>query len=134
MTDLQTATTLLKESPLTFAAVRGEARLLSGQKGIARLVGWLKDDPRALAGFCVADAVIGKAAAMLMACGGVCEVYTPLISEPAAEVFRRHGIPFSADKTVPNIRNRDGTGICPMEKKVLDINDLDGALRVLGVN
>ncbi len=84
-----------------------------------------------LEGAFAADKVIGKAAAMLFVRGKIGEVYAELISEPALEVFERHGVPCSYKKCVPNIINREGTGMCPMERAVLDVDDVEKAYEIL---
>ena len=76
-----------------------------------------------LKGASVADKVIGKAAALLMALGEIKEVHTLIISEPALQVFENHKIKFFFDKKVDRIVNRTGDGLCPMESLCLDIDD-----------
>ena len=76
-----------------------------------------------LKGASVADKVIGKAAALLMALGEIKEVYTLIISEPALQVFENHKIKYFYDKKVDRIVNRTGDGLCPMESLCLDIYD-----------
>ena len=98
----------------------GEKSVYNG-KGIRPLVDYLETDD--LEGAYVADKVIGKASALLLVYGGVKEVYTPLMSKPAKKVFKRNHIKYNADKVVDEIINRAGTDICPMEKKVRNIDD-----------
>lgn len=71
----------------------------------------------------VADRIIGKASALLLVYGGAEEVYTPLISKPAVEVFKAHNVKYSADKQIDNVLNRRKDGLCPMEQKVKDVSD-----------
>ena len=78
----------------------------------------------------VADRIVGKASALLHVYGGVKEVYTPVIAKQAAAVYEKHGIKYSADKVVENIRNRTNTGLCPMEMKVQNIDDPAEAYRI----
>ena len=59
---------------------------------------------------------------------GVKEVWAAVMSEAAAEVLRLHGIAASQGKLVPNIINRAGTGICPFEEAVLNIQTPEEAL------
>ena len=65
----------------------------------------------------------GKAAAFLYVLLGVRTVYAPLMSVPARETLRAHGIEAIADAVVLAIRNRTDTGFCPMESAVWDISD-----------
>ena len=71
-----------------------------------------------LKGAIVADKVIGRAAAAIAVVGGADEVRTPLAAEGAKALLESHGIRFVAEKTVPLILNREGTGSCPMEAAV----------------
>lgn len=71
-----------------------------------------------LRGMAVADKIIGKAAAMLLLCGGVESVYGEVMSERAAALLREAGVTVSCGTLVKAIRNRTDTDICPMEKAV----------------
>ena len=75
----------------------------------------------------IADKVVGKAAALLMAYGKVKEVYTPTISTPALKVFKNHNIEIHYDKEVGRIINRKGDGLCPMETLCLNIENPEDA-------
>ena len=79
--------------------------------------------PNALVGATVADRVIGRGAALLLVLGKVERVYASLISSQAVEVFQEAGIRVDYDKMVPNIINRDGSDICPVEKLTMSITD-----------
>lgn len=68
-----------------------------------------------LKGAFVADRITGKAAAMLLAQGGISGIYTDLVSEPAVEIFKEKGIKLQYKKRVPHILNRDMDGMCPIE-------------------
>ena len=72
-----------------------------------------------------ADKVVGRATAYLYALLKVKEVYAQVISQPAVDVLREHGIHVTYDKLVPNIINRTGDGICPFEAAVMEIRDAD---------
>ena len=90
-------------------------------RGIKPVVDYLEKDN--FDGAFVADKVIGKASALLLVYGKVQEVYTPVISKPAVKVFEDNNVKYSADKIVDNIINRTGTDLCPMEKKVQNIDN-----------
>lgn len=85
------------------------------QRGIADLYGLLKNEPAFLNGASVADKVVGKGAAALMVLGGVRELYTDVISTPALQVLEKAGIDVGYGTETTAIRNRDNTGICPVE-------------------
>lgn len=90
-------------------------------RGIKPLVNYLKNDNFKDA--YVADKKIGKASALLIVYGQAKKVYTPMISKPAVKVFEDNNVKYSADEVVENIKNNTGTDLCPMEKKVQNIND-----------
>ena len=61
---------------------RGEVRIFR-ERGVKDLYRLLKEEPEFLAGASMADKVVGKAAAALLALGGVREVFALVISLPA---------------------------------------------------
>ena len=83
--------------------------------GIADLYDLLNQHPVFLHGAQVADKVVGKAAAALMVLGGVREVYTDIISEPALAVLHKANIRVECVQIVSRIWNRNRTGWCPLE-------------------
>lgn len=84
-------------------------------RGVKDLLDLLTSGSELLRGAAVADKVIGKGAAALMAEGGVSEIYADIISTPALQLLKQTGIDVSFGKCVPNIINRTSTGICPVE-------------------
>ena len=85
------------------------------QRGVRDLYQILTGDPAVLSGAMVADKVIGKGAAALMILGGVRLVYADVISRPALDLLSTASVSVSYRECVPNIINRMGTGICPVE-------------------
>ena len=79
----------------------------------------------------VADKVVGKAAALLMVKGGVKEIYADIISSHALDVFEKYKIKTYYGNLVEYIINRDKTGMCPMEKAVLEVDEPNTAYDVL---
>ena len=94
----------------------GETRLF-WERGVQDLYRLLKTEPDFLRGAFIADKVIGKAAAALMALGGVDEVFARVISSPARELLERSGIKVDCLSEVPHIINRTRTGWCPLETR-----------------
>lgn len=107
-------------------SVQGELRTFS-RRGVADLFSLVADEPDFLRGASVADRVIGRGAALLLVKGGAREVYAQVISSGALEVLRSVGIETSFDKEVPNIINRTGTDICPVEKLTASTSSPDEA-------
>lgn len=105
---------LLHEGGYSCVIRNGEIRTFT-QRGVADLYDLLNGEPVFLKGAQVADKVIGKAAAALMVLGGVAEIYTDIISEPALVLLRDAGIRVGAREVVARIQNRAKTGWCPLE-------------------
>ena len=102
---------------------KGDKVFTSSDRGVKPLLYLLENEKGFLDGASVADKVIGKAAALLMVLGGIKEVHTGVISEPAAEVFEKHNITFFFDMKVERIINRKGDGLCPMETLCIDVEE-----------
>ena len=121
---LNTAKALLKTENFTLVVIFSDKGVFtSSDRGVKPLLHLLENEKDFLKGASVADKVIGKAAALLMVLGGVKEVHTGIISEPAVEVFEKHNITFFFDKKVERIINRKGDGLCPMETLCIDVEE-----------
>lgn len=108
-------------------AAKGDRLYISDERGIRPLMDWLSREDRPLEGASVADKVVGKAAALLFVRGGVGEIFAEVMSEAAVGALETHGVPYHAVRMVPRIINREGTGLCPMETRVLDTNSPEEA-------
>lgn len=73
-----------------------------------------------LEGADLADKVVGKGAAALMILGKVRSVHADVISEPALALLKRSNVSVAYSTLTPNIINRSGTGLCPVETLCLD--------------
>ncbi|RSX53471.1 hypothetical protein D2E25_0794 [Bifidobacterium goeldii] len=101
----------------------GETQLLTGfGRGVKPLLQWLAAGQN-LHGYCAADRVVGKGAALLYARLGVTAVYAETMSEAGLSALRAHGIEASYGTLVPVILNRMHTGMCPIEQSVAAIDD-----------
>ncbi len=113
------------------ALVRGDKALVVAKNGVivsqkeGRGIAPILNAAEAgdLKGAIVADKVIGCAAAAIAIVGGAIEVRTPLAAEGAKALLDSRGIRLVAEKTVPTILNRAGTGSCPMEAAVKGCDD-----------
>lgn len=118
--------------------VRGVVRSANGmlrvfhRQGVTDLFEQLSHEPQILEGASLADRVIGRGAALLMVKGGVREVFAYVISQPALDILREADIPTSFATLQPNIINRTGTDICPIEKLTAATTDPDEAYRLIG--
>lgn len=91
---------------------------------IIDLVSILKEDENALKGSIIADKVIGKVAASVMAEAGVKEIYANTLSKIAIPVLENNNIQYSYETLVDYIKNKDKTGMCPMENKYQNETDI----------
>lgn len=130
MDDMQKARSLLESGDYTCVVCKGDSIYTTSQRGVAPLLNWL-DGGTNLADFSAADRVVGRGAAFLYCLLDVKEVYARVMSKPAAEVLRSNGIGTSADIYVEGIVNRAGTGSCPFEAAVMDIQDAQTALTAI---
>lgn len=124
MTDsLERAVKKLHDTGCALVVVNGAVELSSDNTGLKPHIDIVKNTPEILRGASVADKIVGKAAAMLLLYSGVKEVYAEIISSRAIPVLENAGISYFYNKQVPFIKNRAGNDLCPMEKRVLDIDD-----------
>lgn len=129
-TNLLKARDLLESGNYTCVVCREDLVHTTTARGVAPLLHWL-DSGVDLTGFSAADRVVGRGAAFLYCLLGVEEVYARVMSHPAAEVLRLHGIRAQADTFVGGIINRKGDGPCPFEAAVMDIHDAQEALEAI---
>ncbi len=128
--NLENAKLLLKQDGRTLAAVNGEKRIISNQRGIHPLLDLL-EEKQSLRGFSAADKVVGKAAALLYVLLEPDEIYAEVISEAALNVLTQNGIKTEYKILAAAIRNRSGTGFCPMETAVRGTEDPRKALTLI---
>jgi len=67
---------------------------------------------------------IGKLAGSLLAVGGVKAIYADVMSEYAIPVMDQFNIEYEYKTKVPYIINKDKTGMCPMENKFKDVENI----------
>ena len=121
MNDIETAKNALRSADVALCA-GGRVVARSG-RGVAPLLALSEEFNMRLNGCSAADKIVGKAAALLLVRLGAREVYGEVMSESAKRVFEKFGVLYSYGALVPNIINREGTGICPMEKATEDTDD-----------
>jgi hypothetical protein len=128
--DLERAKEILSQTDSTCVLCRDEIVYTTTQRGVAPLLIWLQSGVDTC-GFSAADKVVGKAAALLYCLLGVRRVHGNVMSDAAVKVLRRNGIEVYWDRLTDGIRNRAGTGPCPMEAATMSIDDPDEALPVI---
>lgn len=129
MKDIDIAVELLEKEKLALAIVKdGKVIFTSSDKGIKPLYTAVKEQKEELENSSVADRVTGRAAAMLCAYAGVKQLKTKLISDNAVNVLKETSIIYEYDEHAPYIKNRDKTGMCPVETLSLKAENMDDLL------
>lgn len=128
--DTATASQYLRNEGYTCVFCREGRVYSSTQRGVKPLLHFIESGTN-FSGFCAADKVVGKAAALLYVLLGVKDVYAPVMSETALYTLARNGIVPLCDFSIKSIRNRSDTGSCPMEEAVADIDEPRQALTAI---
>lgn len=102
----------------------GEVRTFDG-RGVADIFELYSIDRDFLHGARLADKVVGAGAAAIMAASGIKELHAVVISTKAKELLERSGVKVTCDKEVPNIINRSGDGVCPLEWRTRELSEVD---------
>ena len=126
MTNIEIVKNRLVENDASLVVMfkNGEIREFYNKR-VIDIVSILKTDKNALKDAIVADKVIGKVAAALFTLAGAKEVYGKTMSKYGMQVFKNNNIKYSYTEEVEYIINNDKTGMCPMENKFKDENDLN---------
>jgi hypothetical protein len=134
MKDIELSKALLDEENLTLAIVKdGKAIYKSRDRGIGPLYFAVNEMKENLKGSSVADRVTGRAAAMLYEYAQIKELHTTLISENALSVLDKTPIKYEYLSFAPYIKNRDKTGMCPIENlslKAKDVSALQESIKI----
>lgn len=113
---------LEEDAPCVF--VKGGAIVKTGEgTGVRPLLAALETEKELLRGAVIVDKIVGKAAAMLAFSGAAAGVYGLTMSAAARDYLASRGVPAAWETLTERIINRAGTGLCPMETAVLDIED-----------
>ena len=128
MTDLQIAKSNLEGH--TLCLCKDGNCIYSEKRGISPMMDFIADGVD-LNGYSVADLVVGKAAAMLFVKCGIKNVFAKTASAHARKVFDLFGLHYECETLVDSIINRTGDDICPMEKAVLNTDDVQEAYLIL---
>lgn len=102
---------------LVLEDTQGNIRLCWKQ-GVRDLEDLLNNEPDTLRCAIIADKVVGKAAAGMMAFGGVTEVYAEVLSKKAIPLLDANDISYSYGVLVDHIIIKDGDTRCHLERIV----------------
>ncbi len=132
MTDnLRNALRILKTNNTKLVLTDSNAVFTSDVRGVFSLLDLIEEKEYNLSDFSAADKVIGRGAALLYAKMKIKEVYGIIMSEKAKEIFDLYSVPYFYDTLVPYIINRQGNGMCPVEKATENISDCEEAYSVI---
>lgn len=129
MKDIEIAKNKLKDEN-TLVLCKDNDVIISTLDGIKPLINLLNEN-KDVKGYSLADKIIGKAQAMLIVKAGIKEVYAKVLSKNGERILKKYNVPYSFDILTDEIINRKGTGPCPMEIAVKDIEDIEKAYEVL---
>ncbi|HHY92659.1 MAG TPA: DUF1893 domain-containing protein [Firmicutes bacterium] len=116
----------------SLAAVKKERAWLRQGRGIRPLYNLITELGSVLQGAALADAVVGKAAALLSLKAGLGAVWAGLISTPALELLQAARVEVRYNDQVPHILNHRKDNLCPMEMLVQNVSDPAEAYRLIG--
>ena len=122
---------MLNEQGLSLLVFNHGELTTHANRGVQDLLQLISEQPERLQGAVVADKIIGKAAAAIMATGGVREVHTNIICTPAKKLFEQQGILIFATEEVPMILNRDRSSMCPIDTQIADIESIEECVAIL---
>lgn len=125
--NLEKAKMLLNKTDCTCVLCNGDIILTDNRRGVRPLLDLLEGNTD-VAGFAVADKVVGKAAAYLYCLLNIQYLYAQVISQPALDVLAKTDITVEYGQLVPAIQNRTKDGFCPMERAVWNVDSAQDAL------
>lgn len=125
--NLKNALNDLKINKSKLVMTDGQIHISSNTPGVFSLLDYITDGEFDFSNFSAADKVIGRGAALLYAKMKIKEVYALVMSEKAKEIFELYNIPYYYDTLAPYIINRNGDGMCPVEKATENITDIQEA-------
>jgi hypothetical protein len=124
--DIEVALGELKGGNYSLVVVK-DGRMIAGKtgRGIAPLLQLVNEASDMLKGAVLADKVVGRAAALLVANKSLKLVYSPVMSHGALQVLDSYQVPYAYGTLVSFILRRDGNGQCPLETRVEGQTDAD---------
>jgi hypothetical protein len=115
----------IEDQEYAVAVISSDGRIKTANGHTIRPLVTLADDyPEYFDRGSVADRVIGKGAASILVTMGVKEAYGKLMSIPGKKMLEDAGIRTSWGILTENIENMRRDGLCPLETRVADIEDV----------
>lgn len=116
---------ILTSESLSLVIEKDEKIYRYTNRGVSDLYDIVCSDKSLLKDASLADKIVGKGAAVLMAIGGVKSLVTTTISSSALQLLEANGVEVGYSQEVSHIINRAETDWCPIEKLCKDCDDLD---------
>ena len=79
----------------------------------------------------VCDTIVGKAAAAIYILAGASGVYAETMSAAAVDFLTANGVACACHTKTEKLLNRQGTGLCPFEQAVLELERPEDCLPVV---
>ena len=130
--DLALAKKVLSEKDLSIVLV-GYGKIWKEKKGagVKPIFDLIDEMGNELSEYVVGDRILGKASAFLCRYANVKAVYSPRATKTAIAILILGGIPCQVDQMIPFIKNREGTGLCPFEDLLKDVEKPDVAYKII---
>lgn len=112
----QSAVSTLRREACSCVVCNNGIMRIFRRRGVADLLALLHDEPDFLRGAFVADRIVGKGAAAIMAVAGVGEIYAGVASRAALKLLADEGVRVQAGTLTDTVTDRTGNGICPVER------------------
>jgi len=134
MKDLKLAKEIMEKEELTLVIVKDEECFFkSKERGIKPLYTALMNHKNKLDGASAADKIVGKGAALLYIRAKVENLYAKTISKNSLGVLEEKSIKVEGETVVPYIKNRDLTGMCPIETMAEEDDNIDNLIKRIGI-
>lgn len=126
MTNLEIVKNRLYEKKASLVVMYADGQICEYYNSrVKDIVCILQQNEKALKDATIADKIIGKVAGSLLVVAGVKEIYANTISKFAIPVLEKNNIKYEYNQITEYIINNEKTGMCPMENKFKQENDLE---------
>ena len=130
--DMDVARNILSKTDYSIVVVKNGNILCKKQgNGIRPILEVINELGQDMQGSIIGDRILGKASALLCVYSKVNGVYSPQATKTAIAVLIQAGTSSQTDELIPFIKNREGDGVCPFEKMLLDVDSPEEAFEIL---
>ena len=130
--NLETMSALFENSAYTLVLQKnGETVYRDYGRGVGPALRVFDTQPELLKDACICDTIVGKAAAAIYILGGAASVYAETMSVAAQRLLQAYGVACACRTNPETLLNRQGTGLCPFEQAVLELEQPEACLPVI---